>query len=349
MARRALLDRGDELEAGSEAVSRGHAPTHGQVSSPSQAPSVSELQFAERVTSHWRGAGGRWLVWVGRVVVWAVIVLIGYRGVLAIVSGQSSPAHTASQRTAVSASAAFPVALAEAYALEFGDVYLNFSPATAASRGKELAAFLPAGADPELGWNGAGTQQLLDEQVAGINVRTAHAAVVTLLARLSSGSLIELGVPVYASADSIAVSGDPALLPAPATAGIPVADQAASDQAAEVALQSQLGGFFAAYARGDQATMARFLTPGAHITGLGGEVTFGAIDAVHAPAGGSSRAISVTVTWKLPARPAGRRAGAIASAPAALQMTYELTVVRRGGTWDVESIGASVPTAQGPP
>jgi Conjugative transposon protein TcpC len=345
MVRRALLDRGEELEAASEAPFREHAPSQGQVPFRRQARSDSRPLRAAQAMSPWRGAGGRWLVWVGRVVVWAILLLIGYRGVLAIVSGPSSPARPTSPRTAAGASAPFPVALAEAYALEFGNVYLNFSPATAATRSKALAAFLPAGVDPQLGWNGAGTQQLLDEQVAGITVRTVHTAVVTLLARLDSGSLIELGVPVYASGGSMAVSGDPALLPGPLTAVAPAADQAPPDQATEATLQNQLAGFFAAYASGDQATLARFLAPGTHITGLGGEVSFGGIDAVHAPAGGSIRAISVTVTWQFPARPTGRRAG-VGSASAALQMTYELTVVRRGGTWDVQSIGAS---AQGPP
>jgi hypothetical protein len=283
-------------------------------------------------------------------VVWAVIVLIGYQGVVAIVSGPSSPGRPASAHTPAGASAPFPVALAEAYALEFGNVYLNFSPATAASRSKALAAFLPAGADPQLGWNGAGTQQLLDEQIAGITVRSAHSAVVTLLARLDSGSLIELGVPVYASGGSMAVSGDPALMPGPVTAVVPGSAQAAPDQGTEITLQSQLASFFAAYASGDQATLARFLTPGTHLTGLGGEVSFGGIDAVHAPVGGSTRTISVTVTWQFPAKPAGRHGGATGSASAALQMIYELTVVRRGSTWEVHSIGASAQAAaQGPP
>ena len=121
----------------------------------------------------------------------------------------------------------------------------------------------------------------------------------------------------------------------------PAVDQAAPDQATEATLQSQLAGFFAAYASGDQATLARFVTPGTHLTGLGGEVAFGAIDAVRASAGGSTRTISVTVTWQFPSQSAGRRTGAAASASAALQMTYELTVVRRAGTWDVQSISAS--------
>jgi Conjugative transposon protein TcpC len=345
MVRRALLDRGDELAADTEAPSRGYAPSQSHAQYRSQ-QSGSRPPSGEQATSHWRGAGGRWLVWAGRVVIWAVVVLIGYRGVLAILSGPTSPSRAASPQGAAGASVPFPVSLAEAYALEFGDVYLNFSPATAASRSQALATFLPAGADPQLGWNGAGTQQLLDEQVAGITVRNVHSAVVTLLARLGNDSLIELGVPVYASAGSMAVSGDPALLPGPVTAAVPAVGQAASDQATESTLQTQLAGFFAAYASGDQATLARFVTPGTHLTGLGGEVTFGAIDAVHAPAGGTTRIISVTVTWQLPSQPAGRRAGAVASASAALQMTYELSVARRAGTWDVQSIGA---WAQGQP
>jgi len=349
MVRRALLDRDDEPEAASEVPSREHAPTHSQVQSRRLAQPDSRPLRAEPATPHWRGAGGRWLVWVGRVVVWAVLLLIGYRGVLAIVSGPNSPSRPASPRVAAGVSASFPVALAEAYALEFGNVYLNFSPATAASRSKALAAFLPAGADPQLGWNGVGTQQLLDEQVAGITVHTAHTAVVTLLARLDSGSLIELGVPVYASGGSMAVSGDPALLPGPVSAVMPAAAGTAPDRATEATLQTQLAGFFAAYASGDQTTLARFLTPGTHLTRLGGEVSFGGIDAVRAPAGGSTRAITVTVTWQFP-RPAGRRAGATGTASAALQMTYELSVVRRGGTWDVQSIGASAQAAvPGPP
>jgi hypothetical protein len=239
----------------------------------------------------------------------------------------------------------FPVAVADAYALEFGNVYLNFSPATAAARASALAAFLPAGADPQLGWNGVGTQRLLDEQVAGIAVRTSHSAVVTLLARLGDGSLVELGVPIYASGAGMAVSGDPALLPGPAKAAAPPADQAAADQPTEATLQGQLTAFFAAYASGDQATLDRYVTPGARITGLGGAVTLGAVDGVYAPGGGSTRTISATVTWQFPGSSVGHRAAA-----AALQMTYEMTVVRRGGTWDVQSIEASTqPLATGPP
>ncbi len=327
MVRRAILDRGDDLAADDEALPLSQVP----VARPEQAK------------AHWPGAGGRWLVWVARAIAWAVLLLVGYRGVLATIQGQSTGTPT---RAAVAGSGArFPVPLAEAYAEQFGHIYLNFSPATAGQRGRELARFLPSGADAQLGWNGAGVQHLQSEQVAGVTITGSHTAIVTLLAQLGDGRMIELGVPVYAGHGAMIVSGNPALLPGPAKVW-PPSGQLTSDQATQTALQSQLPAFFRAYASGDRTTLSRFAAPGAHIAGLGGAVRFAAIDRVFAPAGGNRRQISVTVTWDLsptPPSPTG-----VAAAAAALPMTYEMTVVRQAGTWDVLSIGAST-QSQGPP
>ena len=328
MVRRALLDRDDVLFADDEALP------------PSQPRSRSPMP----AKPHWRGAGGRWLVWIGRAVAWAVILLIGYRGVLAIIDGRAATTPPRSPVRAA-AGAQFPVTMAAAYAMQFGDVYLNFSPAGAARRSRDLASFLPPGADPQLGWNGVGTQRLLAEQVAGVSVTGTHSAVVTLLARLGNGRLIELGVPIYAANDGMTVSGDPALLPGPAKVTRPAPASQGADQATAAELQSQLPAFFRAFASGDRTTLARFTLPGAHITGLNGAATFGAIDSVSAPPGGSRRTISVTVTWRLPASPAGR-AGSIRTAPASVQMSYDMTVVRQQGSWDVASIGASAASLQ---
>jgi hypothetical protein len=233
--------------------------------------------------------------------------------------------------------------------MQFGDVYLNFGPAGAARRSRDLAGFLPAGADPQLGWNGGGTQRLIAEQVAGISVTGSHTAVVTLLARLSNGRLIELGVPIYAANGGLVVSGNPALLPWPAKVTPPAPIQAA-DQATAVALQAQLPAFFQAFASGDRTTLARFTVPGTHITGLGGAVSFGAIDTVSVPAGGPRRTISVTVTWRLAPTAPGIGIGSSGTGAASLQMTYQLTVVRQDSSWDVASIGASTASlVQGPP
>jgi hypothetical protein len=318
MVRRAILDRGDDIAADDEALPLSHVPP----------------VRPEQARARWRGAGGRWLVWVARAIAWAVLLLVGYRGVLAIIQGQGT--GTSSGQAA--SSGQFPVTLAEAYAQQFGAAYLNFSPATASRRGRELARFLPPGTDTQLGWNGAGVERLQFEQVAGISVTGRNTAVVTLLAQLGNGRLIELGVPVYAARGAITVSGRPALLPGPAKA-TPAARQLTSDQATQAALQGQLPAFFRAYARGDRTTLARFAVPGARIDGLSGAVTFAAIDNVYAPAGGNRRRITVTVTWDLPA--AASAASGVASSAAALQMTYEMTVIRQAGSWDVQSIGAS--------
>jgi Conjugative transposon protein TcpC len=276
-------------------------------------------------------------VWAGRSVIWAVLILIGYRGVLAIVGGPRPVAPAV--QSAGRVGGAFPETLAAAYALQFGSVYLNFSPSGAALRSRQLSRFLPPGPATQLGWNGAGTQRLLSEQVASVSLTGRHTAIVTLLARVDEGRMLELAVPVYADNGALSVSADPALLPAPATARPPAPGTADFDPAAQAVLQSQLPDFFQAYASGDRATLARFALPGTHLAGLDGAVRFGGIDSLYAPPGGARRAITVTVTWDLAAAPAG--SGGVAAASAALQMTYQMTVVRQHGSWDVQAIGAS--------
>jgi hypothetical protein len=71
------------------------------------------------------------------------------------------------------AASGFPVTLTDAYALQFGQVYLNYSAKDAGQRASQLGAFLPSGSDPQLGWNGQGTSLLQSEQVATTDVQDA--------------------------------------------------------------------------------------------------------------------------------------------------------------------------------
>ncbi len=284
----------------------------------------------------WGGGGGRWLLWPMRVVLWVAILVIGYRGIMAIALNETPAATNGAGPAPASSPSPFPVTLASAYALQFGAVYLNFSPANANQRASELATFIPANVralQPEFGWNGAGTLRLDSEQVAGIDVRSAHTAVVTLLATVN-GRLIELGVPVYASGGGMVVSGEPAWLPAPPAASPPAAQQASTDQAAQSALSAQLPAFFQAYASGDQATLNRYLAPGVSVSGLGGAVSFGSIASITVPPGGATRDITVTVIWVLP--------GQVSQAAPQLATTYDMSVVdQQSGRWYVREIRAS--------
>lgn len=281
----------------------------------------------------WSGSGGRWTVWPMRIVLWAAILVIGYRGVVAIVLNEQ-PASKADSGAAATSSgpSQFPVTLAEAYVLNFGRVYLNFDPATATQRQQALAAFLPQGvtsAQPQLGWNGQGTMQMAWESVAAINVQSQNSAVVDLLATVNN-KVVEFGVPVYAANGGLVISGLPALLPAPQTVQPPQGAQGQGDPTATSQLQAQLPLFFAAYASGNPAELARYVASGVSLAGLGGAVTFQGLGPIYVPQGGTTRDITVTVNWQL----AGQQGG--------FATTYDMSVVElQGGKWYVKDIRAS--------
>ena len=284
----------------------------------------------------WSGSGGRWLVWPMRIVLWAAILIIAYRGITAIVLNETPSSGNGAPAAPAPAAPVFPVTLGSAYALQFGQVYLNFSPGNATGRARQLAAFIPANVralQPEFGWNGAGTMRLESEQVAGVDVRSAHTAVVTILATVN-GRLMEIGVPLYASGRGIVVSGEPAWLPSPSAASPPNSPSAGSDPAAQSALSSQLPAFFQAYASGEQATLNRFVIPGASVGGLGGAVSFGSIASLAVPRGGATRDITVTVNWVL--------SGQVSQAAPQLEATYDMSVIdQQSGKWYVREIRAS--------
>ena len=287
------------------------------------------------------GSGGRWLLWPLRGVLWAALLVIAFRGITAIVfNTASAPAGGGTgPRSAVGGQ--FPASLAEAYAAEFGRVYLSFSPQNQGQREQALAAFVPAGvlaANPNLGWNGTGQLNLQAEQVAGITVRDPRHAVVTLLA-LVNGQLIQLGVPVAASGGGVVVSGEPAWLSAPPQISPPPVAPSSSDPVAQSQLMNELPAFFQAYASSDSATLNRFAVRGTSLTGLGGAVTFDSIGALVVPPGGATRQITVTVIWQLPDQAAASANPGMASK---LEVTYGMSVVDlQSGKWYVKEIGAS--------
>ena len=284
----------------------------------------------------WSGGGGRWLLWPLRAVLWAALLIVAYRGVTAIVFHQASTAPADGTEPGGTTAGQFPVSLAEAYATEFGQVYLNFSPAIQAQREQELAAFVPpsvAAAHPDLGWNGTGQLSLQSEQIAGIAVQDPQHAVVTLLAMVN-GQLMELGVPVIASGGGVVVAGEPAWLPAPKQISPPEAASQGSDPVARNQLMNELPAFFQAYASGDSAALSRFELRGFPLTGLGGTVAFDSIAGLQVPPGGTTRQITVSVIWQL--------GGPASAGITKLEMAYRVSVVDlQSGKWYVNEISAA--------
>jgi Conjugative transposon protein TcpC len=296
----------------------------------------------EQAERSWSGSGGRWLLWPLRAVLWATLLIIAYRGVTAIVFHQASAPTADGTKPGGAAAGQFPVTLAEAYATQFGQAYLNFSPATQAQREQELAAFvLPgvAAANPDLGWNGTGQLHLQSEQVAGIAVQDPRHAVVTLLATVN-GQLMELGVPVIASGGGVMVAGEPAWLPAPPPFSPPSQPSQGSDPVARSELLTELPAFFQAYASGDSAALSRFEARGVSLTGLGGTVAFESITGLQVPPGGATRQITVSVIWQLP----GQASAGITK----LEMTYRVSVVDlQSSKWYVNEISAATEAVGG--
>ncbi|TMQ91012.1 conjugal transfer protein, partial [Actinomadura soli] len=162
----------------------------------------------------WGGSGGRWWVWAGRAVLWALILVILVNGVRAPFERFTAEEDPAAPATGPKPTrgTGFPSSAAGAFALQFANVYLNYDQKTAPARETQLRTFLPEGADPQFGWNGAGKMQVQSVQVAGVDARDANNATVTLLAR-TADKWLRLAVPVYADRNgSLVVSARPALL-----------------------------------------------------------------------------------------------------------------------------------------
>jgi hypothetical protein len=293
----------------------------------------------------WSGSGGRWFLWPMRIVLWAALLIIVYRGITAIIMNQSTSSGNSttsgsngSNRGSTAAGAAatgetqFPVTLAEAYVMRFGRVYFNVIPGHAAQRQAALLNFLPSSVvsqQPQFGFTPASSLTLQSEDVAGIQVRSQQQAVVTLLATVNN-QLMDFGVPVYAAGDGISISGLPALLPVPSAAQLPQAQQGAQDQVAKGQLQTQLAPFFRAYAGGNGSVLSQYVAAGASIQPLGQQVTFQSIQNLYVPeATGTRRDITVTVNWLLPGRQGG------------FATTYDMAVADQSDKWYVATISAS--------
>jgi len=286
----------------------------------------------------WSGGGGRWTIWPMRIVLWAALLVVIYRGVTAIALNET-PSSGNGASNAGTATPQFPTTLAEAFVMQFGQVYFNVSPGSAAQRQQALTQFLlpselNAQQSQEFGFNGSATSVLQSEDIAGINVQSQQSAVVTLLATVNN-RLMEFGVPVFSGGGGIVISGLPALLPTPPLAIPSPGRQAPADTQAESQLRQQLPQFFAAYASGNGAALARYLAHGASVSGLGGEVTFGSIASLYVPATGGTRDVTVTVNWLLPGQ-----------SGASFATTYDMSVVdQQDGKWYVEDIQASTQPA----
>ncbi len=223
---------------------------------------------------------------------------------------------------------------AEAFAVQFAHDYLNFDAAAPEVRERELAAYLAPGLDPQLGWDGQGSQ------LAVLTVPVASRAegertVVTVAAQVTGRDAprwVHLDVPLVQDGDGRwAVVAPPAFVPRP-QAGSPSVggDDVALDAEIGEQLQPRMTQLFTAYASQQAVEVDGVTVDDAAIRGLGGQVELAEVGTLEVEAGDADRRTArITVSW------------ADEVTASTLSQAYVLTLVGQGGDWLVESIAAS--------
>ncbi|GAA3199911.1 hypothetical protein GCM10010468_12300 [Actinocorallia longicatena] len=280
----------------------------------------------------WGGGGGRWWIWVGRILLWTFVLVVIVNGIRAPFERFTAKDGATTTVSSTPTGDQFPVSAASTFALQFTQIYLHYDQGSAQTRAEQLSRFLPADADDQFGWNGLGQLSAGSIEVSTVDVKDPNNALVNIVAQLGT-RWVQLAVPVYTKDGSYVISGPPALLEVPPTAQVPNRPGIEHDTALETYLKDNLlTGFFTAYAKSDGVILKRYTGDNPSIQGLGSAVNFGSLGDVNAPKGASEeRVVTATVQWIVPpTQPRGSES--------MVTQAYELTVVKKGDTWNVTSI-----------
>ena len=282
-------------------------------------------------------------MWTGRIVLWALIIVVVVNGVTAMFQRFTQPPTSGTGSAATPTGPEFPVTAAASFAKQFAAVYLNFNGNDPDTRSRRLKPFLPEGAADQFGWNGFGRMQTGAIEVSGVDVVDASNAVVTLMVQSDDHRWL-FSVPVYTDNSRFVISRQPGLLPAQGPAGLPQSPDPERDDATAAELRPQLEGFFKAFAAGDAEQLQRYVAAGVTLDGFGGTFTLAQLKDVVVPPGDTTREVTAIVVWGVPSGDPDPTAttGDAASEPGALEQAYELTVEKQGDKWFVKDIrGAS--------
>lgn len=282
------------------------------------------------------GGYRRPLVLAGRLLLWAAIVVLAIRGAVGVVvelTGEAGTAGTPVDGGAATEETTFPVDAATAFAARFAQDYLTYAAESGrAERAERLAAYVPTGADRDLGWDGKGDQSVRTVLPVETRVVDEDRVVVTVAAQVAANRWLHLAVLVAAdAAGGLLVAEPPALVAGPPPADVPSASwgpdgRGSGDVALADELTPVLESFFEAYAEGRPDALAYYLAVGRDLDGLGGLVELDELVSVWIQPGGAVRDAVATVRWR--DQPAG----------GALTQRYTLRLVDVAGRWYVDAL-----------
>ncbi|MFI5796795.1 conjugal transfer protein [Streptomyces sp. NPDC051677] len=292
------------------------------------------------------------------------VFALGSCGVMGLVVGKSSSATTAGLDEADATRyrlTEFPTEQAAAFAEQYAQLCMTFSPDTSSARRTDLARYASAGVDPECGWSGEGTSKAVSATWDGTAEKLPeygdHGRYIGVQVRTDDGTLTTLTVPVYVqnlkTGEGMRVAGNVGQMPLPARADVPELDQ--RDEVVDDTLSTQLQqkvlpGYFEAWGASDATAMSRFITPDATLTattGLSGRMTNPQVGTVvalvpasvqdsdpYAYSAGQAVQVRVVVDWS-------------DAKGVAVSRAYRMTIVNTAQGWFVKDIRGGVLDKQG--
>lgn len=230
-----------------------------------------------------RWAGARKVVLLRRLTAITIIVLLA---VLVINIGKKASRSEVSQMVAAQVAAAggsFPAGDAVMWSAPLIKGFGTYDSKLVDNRAQALAPYVSSGLDPQLGWNGQGSQQVIDMVISSdVHGVGTNQAVVYATIQIGDGSWRCVAVPVISSHPAgqqtfaFALTSAPTYVPCGyVTVPTQVANATTSndDTLAKTFQGDLLPPFLAAWAQGDRTNLTRFELPGVVSYGLAGAYT----------------------------------------------------------------------------
>lgn len=298
--------------------------------------------------------GGRWAMWITRLLVWAVLALAAL-GALRLVA-EPPVEQIVNQTLASQGGEDSPVDEHEAAALaeRMTRDYLHYNPEGA--DGSDRWHHHLSDEQSITGWRG--TQPVIPHDVSAVTVeRTGeHRLLVTVAALARTGrqepEWHHLAVPVVSDDEGrLAVVGSPALTGPPDRPTVDGREAPETDTELTRRLRDDVEEFLAAYGRGGQAAVDAFTAPGEQLTALPDQARLDELVnlAVHDGEDGR-RTATATVRWRLHAgkeddaadrEAINEPAREPADEAAMVTQPYRLVLTRSGDRWLVADIAPS--------
>lgn len=309
--------------------------TSAPLSVPNQDASGDREQAAEReapvATNTHSGRPVRELLRTGgRVVLWAFLVVVLVRGLGDIASG---PERRPSASPGQGAVPRFPDAEAEAFAVRFARVYLDWEPGRAQRHARTVGSYLASGLRDrvavEVPRRGPG-ERVAQATVARSTDLGSGRALITVACSFSDGATRYLTVPVARDrGGGLAVFDLPSLSAPPPAGEAPAAEPQPLSGTEAGAMTDVVRRFLSTYlAGGGPSDLAYFLVPGASVTPMPPGLQVVSLEQV----GQAGPATASGVPAVASVRVRDRSSGAV------YPLRYRLELVRRD-RWYVAALG----------